>query len=227
MQVTVKEVALMLAVSEKSIYRWIKQKAIPHYKINDQYRFNRTEILEWATAHHKKVSPIIFTETNTDNDSLPSLFEAVTSGGIQYRLGGKDQASVLKSIVDTLNLPDDVDRDFLFQVLLARETLGSTGVGNGIAIPHVRNPVVLYVDKPTVTICFLENPIDFKAIDGLPVNILFTIISTTVRSHLHLLSRIAFVLHNQEMKDALLRQAPREELMTILKRVEETIPKSS
>lgn len=225
MQVTVKEAARMLAVSEKSIYRWIKQEVIPFYKINEQYRFNRTEILEWATAHHKQVSPAIFEETESDSASLPSLFEAVTSGGIQYRLSGDDQLSVLRSIVDVLKLPDDVDRDFLYQVLLARETLGSTGIGDGIAIPHVRNPVVLHVDKPTVTICFLENPIDFKALDGKPVNILFTIISTTVRAHLHLLSRIAFVLHNQEMKDVLMKQASREELMAVLKSVEGQIPK--
>lgn len=227
MQVTVKEVARMLAVSEKSIYRWIQSKIIPYYKINEQYRFNRTEILEWATARHTQVSPIIFTEENTEADSLPSLFEAVKNGGIVYRVGGEDPSSVLKSIVPILKLPPDVDRDFLYQVLLARETLGSTGVGNGIAIPHVRNPVVLHVLKPTVTICFLENAIDFKALDGKLVNILFTIISPTVRAHLHLLSRIAFILHNENMKNALLRQASREELMAVLKQIEAEILKQS
>jgi PTS system nitrogen regulatory IIA component len=215
-QVTVKEAASMLNVSEKSIYRWIKDDVIPHYKINEQYRFNRTELLEWATATHRQVSPRIFHESEADLLPMPSLTDAVASGGVFYRLGGKDQTSVLKSIVDIIKLPEDVDREFLYQVLLAREMLGSTGVGNGIAIPHVRNPVVLHVVKPTVTVCFLETPIDFKAIDGIPVNILFAIISPTVRAHLHLLSRIAFVLHNRELKDALMRQAPRDELMEVL-----------
>ncbi len=117
-----------------------------------------------------------------------------------------------------------MDREFLYQVLLARETLGSTGIGNGIAIPHVRNPVILHVAKPTVTLCFLEKSIDFKALDGKPVTVLFTIISPTVRAHLHLLSRVGFVLHDQDLKDALARQAPREELMELLTRAESEIP---
>ncbi|MCX7024239.1 MAG: PTS sugar transporter subunit IIA [Spirochaetes bacterium] len=227
MQVTVKEAATMLAVSEKTIYRWIKQSAIPHYKINEQYRFNRTELLEWATAQRMQVSPDIFVESGESTAFLPSLVEAIMAGGIIYRLSGKDQASVLKSIVDSIKLPEEVDRTFLYQVLLARETLGSTGIGDGIAIPHVRNPVVLHLSKPTVTLCFLENPIDFKALDGKPVNVLFTITSPTVRAHLHLLSRVGFVLHDRNLKDALLRQAPREELLDLLARAEAEIPEAN
>jgi PTS system nitrogen regulatory IIA component len=224
MQVSVKDAAHMLNVSEKTIYRWIKESLIPFYKINEQYRFNRTEILEWATAQRMKVSPDIFFENDSSQNALPSLVEAVKAGGIIYRLSGEDPATVLQSIVDSIKLPEEVDRDFLYQVLLARETLGSTGIGGGIAIPHVRNPVILHVAKPTITLCFLEKSIDFKALDGMPVHVLFTIISPTVRAHLHLLSRICFVLHDQALKEALARQAPREELMDLLSRVESEIP---
>jgi mannitol/fructose-specific phosphotransferase system IIA component (Ntr-type) len=89
-----------------------------------------------------------------------------------------------------------VDREFLYKVLLARESLGSTGIGDGIAIPHVRNPIVLHLSRPIVTLCFLERPVDFGALDGQPVNTLFTLISPTVRAHLHLLSRLAFTLRD-------------------------------
>lgn len=224
MQVTVKAAAVMLGVSEKTVYRWIKQSVIPHYKINEQYRFNRTELLEWATARRLKVSPDIFSEESVSAGSHPSLLEAVRAGGIVYRLDGSGQAGVLRSIVDNLKLGDDVDRGFLYEVMLARETLGSTGVGNGIAIPHVRNPVVLHVDKPTVTICFLEHPIDFKAIDGKPVSILFTVISPTVSAHLHLLSRIGFVLHDPLFRAALSDHAARETILSHLARAEALIP---
>jgi len=224
MQVSVKDAARMLDVSEKTIYRWIKQSVIPYYKINEQYRFNRTELLEWATSRRIKVSPDIFVESHAGAEALPSLSDAIRAGGVIYRLSGRDPASVLKSIVDSMKLPEEVDRQFLYEVLVARETLGSTGVGDGIAIPHVRNPVVLHVSKPTVTLCFLEHPIDFKALDGKPVNILFTITSPTVRAHLHLLSRVGFVLHDPTFKEALLRQAPRDELMELLARAEAAIP---
>jgi len=226
MQLSVKDAALILNVSEKTIYRWIKQSAIPSYKINEQIRFNRAELLEWATSRRIPVSADIFKEGDAGILPLPSFAEALKAGGVAYRISGKDQASVLRSIVDILKLPEEVDREFLFQVLLARETLGSTGVGDGIAIPHVRNPVVLHVSKPTVTLCFLEDAIDFNAIDGKPVNILFTLISPTVRAHLHLLSRLGFLLRNSGFKDALKRQASRDELTAILERTEASIPVS-
>ncbi|MEX0775068.1 MAG: PTS sugar transporter subunit IIA [Phycisphaeraceae bacterium] len=224
MQLSVKDAAGLLNVSEKTIYRWIKQEAIPAYRINEQFRFNRAELLEWATSRRIQVSPDIFREGEPSKVPLPALCDALKLGGVAYRVSGNDKPSVLRAIVDVLKLPEEVDREFLYQVLLARETLGSTGIGDGIAIPHVRNPVVLHVSKPTVTLCFLEHPIDFKAIDGQAVDTLFTLISPTVRAHLHLLSRLGFVLQNQDFKAALKRQASREDLMDTLARAEATLP---
>src|SRR5258706_7215771 len=99
----------------------------------------------------------------------PSLSEALRTGGVHYRVGGTDKASVLHAVVDMIKLPDEVDRDFLYQVLLAREALGSTGIGEGIAIPHVRNPIVLHLSRPMVVLCFLERAVEFCAIDRHPV----------------------------------------------------------
>ncbi|RPJ08782.1 MAG: helix-turn-helix domain-containing protein [Spirochaetaceae bacterium] len=224
MQLSVKDAARILDVSEKTIYRWIKQQVIPAYKINEQFRFNRAELLEWATSRRIQVSPDIFQEEEQATGFLPSLHDALKAGGVFYRVSGNDQASVLRAIVDVLKLPEEVDREFLFQVLLARETLGSTGIGDGIAIPHVRNPVVLHISKPTVTLCFLEHPIDFRAIDGKPINALFTLISHTVRAHLHILSRLGFVLRDPDFKAAIQRQASRDELMAMVSRIEASIP---
>jgi PTS system nitrogen regulatory IIA component len=220
MQLSVKDAAQLLSVSEKTVYRWIKQGAIPVYRINEQLRFNRAELLEWATSRRIPVSPDIFLESETTKTPLPSLLNALKAGGVVYRLGGRDKPSVLRSIIDVMKLPEEVDREFLFQVMLARETLGSTGIGDGIAIPHVRNPIVLHVTKPLIALCFLEHPIDFGAIDGQPVSTLFALISPTVRAHLHLLSRLSFLLQNQEVRGALRRQASREELMDLLGREE-------
>ncbi|HET7839033.1 MAG TPA: PTS sugar transporter subunit IIA [Rectinemataceae bacterium] len=226
MQLSVKDAAAILNVSEKTIYRWIKQEAIPAYRINEQYRFNRAELLEWATSRRIQVSPDIFLEGDKNALPLPSLSEALKAGGVAYRLGGSDQASVLRAVVDVLHLPEEVDREFLYQVLLARETLGSTGIGDGIAIPHVRNPVVLHVAKPTVTLCFLEHPIDFKAIDNKPVDTLFTLISPSVRAHLHLLSRLGFALRDAGFKAAVRRRASREEIMDSLVKAEAALPQA-
>ena len=223
MQLSVKDAAALLNVSDETIYKWVRQEVLPSHTINEQVRFNRAELLEWATSRNLQVSPDLFQAEETGKANLPTLTEALKVGGVNYRVAGSDQSSVLRAIVNLLKLPETVDREFLYQVLQARESLGSTGVGNGIAIPHVRNPVVLHVSQPTVTLCFLQTPIDFHAVDGKPVNILFTLISPTVKIHLHLLSRLGFILRNPDVKAALGRQAPADELLTLLASAEEAI----
>lgn len=216
MQLSVRDAAALLNVSEDTVYDWVKQDEIPSHTINDQVRFNRSELLEWATARNIQISPDLFSAAEPGKSALPTLADALRAGGVAYGVEGSDPASVLRAIVGCLKLPPEMDREFLYQILLAREGMGSTGVGDGIAIPHVRNPVVLHVSKPTVTLCFLKTPIDFQAVDGKPVNILFTLISPTVKTHLHLLSRLGFTLRNKDVKDALKREAPQEELLRLI-----------
>jgi PTS system nitrogen regulatory IIA component len=214
MKLLVKDAARLLEVSEKTIYRWIKQGSIPAYRLNEQYRFNRAELLEWATAQRVPLSVEIFQEP--EGEPLPRLSEALATGGIHYRVAGATREAALRQVVSLMNLPEEVDREFLYQMVLARETLGSTGVGDGIAIPHVRNPIVLHLSRATVTLCFLERPVDFGALDGQPVSTLFTLISPTVRAHLHLLSRLAFTLRDPRFHAALRTQASREEILDAL-----------
>jgi PTS system nitrogen regulatory IIA component len=223
MNLSVKDAARLLSVSEKTIYRWIKQKIVPAYRFHEQYRFNRAELLDWATARRISMSPEILQESETEASPLPSLSDALEAGGIFYRLEGKTRDEALGNIVAQLRLPDEVDRDYLLQVLLARERLASTSVGGGIAIPHPRNPVLLHVTRPTVTLSFLENPIDFHSLDRQPVKILFTLITPTLRSHHHLLSKLGFVLKDRGFRKMLDEQGSREEILRALRRLEQRL----
>lgn len=220
MQLNVRDVSRLFQVSEKTIYRWITQGILPAYRVNDQYRFNRAEILEWATSRRMNVSAEIFAEPESKAAPLPGLVEALQAGGIFYRLSGHDKESALRAVVETLRLPEEVDREFLFRVLFAREALESTGIGDGIAIPHVRNPIVLHVSRPVITLCFLEQAVDFGALDGKPVSILFSLISPTVRAHLRLLSRLSFALQDPGFKAVVIRQGSRDEIFAEARRVE-------
>jgi len=219
MQLTVKDVAGLLDISEKTVYRWVEERKLPGYRMNGQYRFNRAELLEWSTANRINVSPRIFEEPESQSAPLPELSDALELGGIFYRLAGASKPAVLRSVVEILRVPDKVDREFLLQVLLAREALESTAIGDGIAIPHVRNPIVLHVPQPTMTLCFLEKPVDFGALDGQKVHTLFTFISPTVKAHLHLLSRLAFALRNPDFKALVVQQAGRDEILAAARKI--------
>jgi PTS system nitrogen regulatory IIA component len=213
MQLTVREAAQLLRVSEKSVYRWVADRGLPAHRVGDQYRFNRAELLEWVIANRVNASPHLFEEPDASPTSLPQLADALEAGGVHYRVEGDDRDSVLRSVAHTVRLPEGTDPAFLFEVLRARELLGSTAVGDGIAIPHPRHPLVLHVTKPSVALCFLEKPIDYGALDRKPVATLFLILSPTVREHLHLLSRLAFALQQDGFRGAVMRQAARQEIL--------------
>lgn len=225
MRLRVRDVSELLGVSEKTVYRWVAQKNLPVHRVNEQYRFNRAELLEWATTQRIAISPKLFEEP--EDAFVPSFEEALRTGGIHYRVGGIDKASALKSVVEILPLPEEVDRDFLLQILLARESVGSTGIGEGIAIPHVRNPVTLHISKPLVALCFLEHEIDFQAIDGKGVHTLFTIVSPTIKAHLSLLSKLAYGLRASEFAEAVARKASREDLLAAARQLESLVSADS
>ena len=213
MELTVRDSARLLKVSERTIYRWIKQDTLPAYRVNEQYRFNRVELLEWAITQGVGVSPKMFT-TPDASGAAPSTFSAaLAAGGIHYGVPGADKHGALAAAIGRMPLPEELDRDLLLDVLLARESLGSTGIGDGIAIPHVRNPIVMRILQPLVTLCFLATPVEFEAVDGKPVHTLFTIVSPTVKVHLHMLSRLAFALRQPVFADVIARQRSCEEIL--------------
>ncbi len=226
MELSVRDSARLLSVSEKTIYRWVKLGKLPAYRINEQYRFNRAELLEWATSERVNVSAEIFVEPH--NGATPvSLSDALRAGGIHYRVGGGDKTEVLRSAVELMPLPEEVDREFLLRVIVARESLGSTAIGDGIALPHVRNPVVMHVPRPMVTLCFLENPVAFDALDGKPVHTLFTMLSPTVRAHLHTLACLSFALRQPDFAAVIGRQGSREEILAACEAVDRVVPQSA
>lgn len=223
MNLSVKDAAQLLAVSEKTIYRWLKQGLVPVYRVNESYRFKRAELLDWATSRRIGVAPEAFSEPESSGEPLPTLSEALEVGGVFYRIEGKNRNEVLADAVDHLRLPDEFDRNYLQQVLIARERLGSTALGEGIAIPHPRSPGLMNLTRATVTLCFLEQPVDFKALDGRPVGVLLLILAPYLRAHLHLLSRLGFVLQDAELRQALREVASRERIFAALKAAEERI----
>ncbi len=222
MELRIRDAAKLFSVSESKIRQWIQDNGLPAQEVRGQYRLNRAELLEWATAHHIPLSSEIFAELK-NGATLPGLAAALEVGGVFHNVIASDRESALRAVVKNLPLPEDADPEFLFEVLLARESVGSTGIGDGIAIPHVRNPVVLHVNQPIVSLCFLNTPVDFGAIDGKPVFALFGLISPTVRIHLHVLSRLAYGLQDPGFKAAVVRKATAAEILNEARRVEAAI----
>ena len=227
MQLEPAEAAQALNVDEKTVMRWIRKDRLPAEQLQGNYRINPVDLLEWATARGIKVNPALYKMHDADDRPLPTLSQALEAGGIHSGVTGADTETVLRNVVAILNLPPEVDPDFILQVLLAREALGTTAVGDGIAIPHVRNPILVQLPVPKIALCFLAQPVDFGALDGKPVQILFTIITPSIRMHLHLLSKLAYCLRDPRLRQILARERNPEAIVNVVREIEKDIGRGS
>jgi PTS system nitrogen regulatory IIA component len=148
------------------------------------------------------------------------LGDALERGGIFYDVPGSVRDEVLEAVSHLAGIPRGIDRELLSELLVGRETLASTGVGDGIAIPHPRDPLVLQVEAPFALLCFLRKAVDFRAPDGQPVRVLFLVLSPTVRRHLQMVSKLAFMLHDQALKELLHTRAPENEILQRVRALE-------
>jgi PTS system nitrogen regulatory IIA component len=220
MNLTVRMIASMLNVTERKVLRWIRQDGLPAHRVADDFRFHREEVMQWATEHGIDLAVPEMPPSIPGVTVAPRLAGSLEAGGVYYDVPAASRDEMLRQVVLHMPLVDDLDRDMLFEVLLAREALGSTGIGDGIAIPHVRNPVVLNVTRPSITLCFLATPVEFGAIDNRPVHTVFSMVSPHIGAHLYLLSCLSSALHDARFKDAIVSRAPRDEVIAEARRVD-------
>lgn len=214
MDLRVRDAAQAFGVSEQTILRWIEKEDLPAFLINGHYRFNRVDLLEWSNSRRRPLAPGALAVSRSET-RFALLRQALKAGGIHHAVPGADAPSALAAAAERLPLSAD-DRSLAAQVLAEREKGGSTALGEGIAIPHPRSPLVFPVAHPVAALCFLETPVDFGAMDGKPVSALFLLLAPTVKVHLALLADLAGALHEPRFKAAVARHAPAEEILAIL-----------
>ncbi len=226
MKLGIQEAARLLSVSEKTIYRWIRGGILPVYRVNGQYRFNRSELLAWAISRRMNVPEEVFHDSMRVTGAIPTLAEAVSRGGIYYRVQGRDKEEALSFVIEATRLGAQVESGYLLNLMLAREALAPTAVGDGVAVPQLVYPNSLELDSPMVTLAFLEEPIDFDSFDGKPVQVLFCLFSASLRGYHILLNRIYYALRDAALRESLEARGGREELVGHLARIESGLRKS-
>lgn len=183
MNLKISDIAILLNISEKTVYRWLKAGKIPAYKINGQYRFDKGEIDKWIIE--KKLNSA-FTKPKSIN--LPSL---IKKGGI-YKINGSNITDTIYNMTKVISLPEDIDKSLLSEKLLMREELVSTAIGNGIAVPHPMESLIHNPENEAVYLFLLDKAIDYHALDEKKVNVLFLILTTKNR-HLEIISKISYL----------------------------------
>ena len=150
------------------------------------------------------------------------LSELLSVPTIKLNLAGRDRDAVLEELVDLIpRIEENFEmRNKLIRALHEREQLHSTGIGDGVALPHARNALVGLVDKPVIVFGRHAKGIPYGAIDGKPAQLFFLLIAPTVTEHLGVLARVSRVLRDAKLRQALLTADKPEKALTLIKDAE-------
>lgn len=225
MDLKIKDVAELLNVSETTIRRWLGENKIPAYRLNHQYRFSRTEIESWVMSQRLGQSPEPSKDLQPQGNKQFSLFRALHKGGVAHDVPGETKEGIIRATMRLVSKHVDLDADAITELLLDRENLQSTGLGNGIAIPHTRD-YLLNTHNDVVFVSFPANPIDYDALDGKPVHSLFFLFACDDKRHLHLLAKIAHLSNLPETHLLLQSRPSKETLLEYVKNWEGSLQKA-
>ena len=148
------------------------------------------------------------------------ILDALPREAIIVDLKAIDKKGVLEELVVPIAKIAGIEREELVKVLMERERLGSTGIGEGIGIPHGKSrgleSLILGFGRS-------QKGVDFDSMDGMPAHIFFLLITpeNSTGLHLKLLARISRILKNDPFKEKLLHATSRDEIYSIIKEEEE------
>ena len=140
------------------------------------------------------------------------LSEIIKIDNIITDLKASDKTKALEELVDALAAArPSIDKGALVKVLLERERLGSTGIGDGVAIPHGK---FRGISEPVICFGRSVKGLDFDSMDGQPVHLVFLLVAPedSASAHLKALARIAKILKNSSFRKLLMENTGKETL---------------
>jgi len=190
--IDIAQAARLLGISQSALTRWIRQGGVPCRHIRGESLFEADKLKQWA----KSKNMVWLDGTDTETPVSVDLVQALFAGGVYYGVSGSNSTEVLEHLASQVSLPEGVCRDRLLKKLLERETMASTGLGNGIAFPHPRQPLKESIKVPMIATCFM-------AVDQKPVFVMFLMLSPSTQQHLKLLAQMSFCMRDEGFLDFL------------------------
>ncbi len=151
------------------------------------------------------------------------ISDLLNSAAVVPDLKAGNKNAVLAELTDALKAVESgIDRDQVISVLLERERLGSTGIGEGVAIPHGK---LKKIDQLLLSFGRSRQGVDFDSMDGKPAHLFFLLVAPedSVGIHLKTLARISKLLKNADVRKRLLEAEGRDEIYRIIVQEEESL----
>ena len=150
------------------------------------------------------------------------LSELLSPATINMDLKSANREAVLEELVNQIpQLAGQPEaRQTLLRALHEREQLHSTGIGDGVALPHARNALVGLVDQAIIVFGRHRQGIPFGAIDAMPARLFFLIIAPTVTQHLAILARLSRLLRDPRLRQGLLAAEKPDKVLALIRDAE-------
>ena len=195
---TLREVAELLQVNERTALRLAHAGDLPAARVGGQWRVHPVELERWFLDSKAA-------ENGTPAADVSDLFSC---GNVLLDSGCSTVDDVLGAIAEHLAKSGQLIYPTIYQgALKEREQMLSTGVGKGVAIPHARHSINGLFRSPLCVFMRLGEPIDFGAVDGHPVDLVFAVAAPNNETHLESLARIMHFARDESVRQAL-RDAP-------------------
>lgn len=219
MILTLRELAQMLRVNERTILRMLKNGQIQGAKIGGQWRFNSSQIdgLFFPGAQQQSEGEEVPLNTLTQSHIGIPVSRVMDEGRMVLDMSATDVDGVINELTDIRMLNSVLlDVKELRTKCKAREDLLSTGVGDGVAIPHPRDPVATLRAPAIINVGRSEAGVDYGAADGKPVHLFFLMCSQNIELHLHLMGRLARMLRREGFIQDCLNCGTPEEILRLV-----------
>jgi len=205
---TIEEVAGYLRVSERTVYEWAQKGEIPGGKIGTSWRFKRSDIENWV---NRKLTPRL----SDDIQAFGLSFTTVLAPNCVKKITSSRKWDALDELSELIVKRGKLkSKEALMNALRRREELMSTGIGWGIAVPHVR---LESVKTPIMALGVSNNGLkDYESLDGLPVHYVIMIAAGKFQhsEYIKLLSMVSARMKDEEVKERLL-QVDEQEMYSI------------
>ncbi|MCM8778997.1 MAG: PTS sugar transporter subunit IIA [Candidatus Omnitrophica bacterium] len=151
------------------------------------------------------------------------IMEFLCEKAVSADLKAVDKKGVIEELVELLLEAGEIkekDKQKIIEIILNRESLGSTGVGQGIAIPHGKSDCVKTL---TASLGISKRGINFDALDGEPVYIFFLLLAPkdSAGPHLKALARISRILKDKYLRDSLIKAEDEKKILSIIREEDE------
>jgi PTS system nitrogen regulatory IIA component len=197
------EAARFLRVAEGTLERWVRQGLI---RSVDRlgHAFDRDELARWARERGMQVG---LDSALRPGEGEAALVRAIESGAVTSGATLPSAKEAIQTAIGSLSQLAPELRARLLEEVLERERMASTALGEGIAVPHPREPLGDALDRPLISLVLLETPLDWAALDGELVHTVALLASPTAGAHLEILSQIGSAVRSPEVV-RLLRSRP-------------------